>query len=148
MTRIAQCHCGQVTLTCEGDPNPVVMCSCQLCQRRTGAPVHIGAWFDMEKVTFEGETKEFTRTTGDQGMAATFNFCPECGTSVWWGGQSEGMLANRVGIASGCFADPDFPPPTIAIYDKRRHPWIPTPEGIPCFTDVPNPEEFGKLLSN
>ena len=57
MTRVAECHCGQVKLTCEGEPHPVLMCSCQLCQRRTGSPVHIGAWFDMDSVTFEGVTK-------------------------------------------------------------------------------------------
>ena len=140
MTRVAQCHCGQVKIACAGEPNPVIMCSCQLCQRRTGSPIHIGAWFPIEDVRIEGETKEFTRTTGDQGMEVTFNFCPNCGTSIWWRGVSR-ALAGRIGIAGGCFADPDFPPPSVAIYDKRRHPWINTPEGVPCFMEMPPPLE-------
>ncbi len=147
MTRIAQCHCGKVKLTCEGEPNPVIMCSCQLCQRRTGSPVHIGAWFETEHVTIEGKTTEFTRTSGDRGMKATFNFCPVCGTSIWWGHPlTDGPFAGKIGIAGGCFADSNFPPPTIAIYDKRRHPWIPVPDGIPCFTDVPSLEDMPKVF--
>jgi hypothetical protein len=102
----------------------------------------------MDNVKIEGETKEFTRTTGDQGMAATFNFCPECGTSIWWAGQSEGPLAGKYGIAGGCFADPDFPPPTHSIYEKRKHPWVSTPEGIPCFIESFSPEEMQRLSNS
>ena len=145
MTRIAQCHCGTVKLTCKGDPYPVIMCNCQLCQRRTGSPVHIGAWFPIGDVIFDGETKVFTRTTGDQGMEATFNFCPNCGTSVWWPGT--GPLAEKVGIAGGCFADPGFPPPTLSIYEKRRHEWINAPEDVPCYMELPEVEELMKLLT-
>jgi hypothetical protein len=24
----------------------------------------------------------------------------------------------------GAFAEPDFPPPTISVYESRRHPWL------------------------
>jgi len=136
MTRVAQCHCGQVKITCQGEPDPVIMCSCELCQRRTGSPIHIGAWFLVEDVKIEGKTKEFTRTSGDAGMPVTFNFCPNCGTSIWWGNVSE-ALTGRIGIAGGCFADSEFPPPTVAIYEKRRHPWIALPDGIPCSMEMP-----------
>ena len=162
MTRVAQCHCGQVRLTCEGEPDPILMCSCQLCQRRyrrypmttqaaahpapTGSPVHIGAWFPIENVQIEGETKVFSRTTGDLGMEATFHFCPVCGTSVWWGGKKKGFLAGRIGIAGGCFADPEFPAPTHAFYDKRRHPWITVPADTQCFLENPPPEMMAEFM--
>ena len=146
MTRVAQCHCGQVRLSCEGEPDPILMCSCELCQRRTGSPVHIGAWFLIEDVTIEGETKQFTRTTGDRGTEATFNFCPVCGTSVWWGGRTAGFLAGRIGIAGGCFADSNFPPPTHAFYDKRRHPWITPPAETQCFLEYPTPEVMATFM--
>jgi hypothetical protein len=90
----------------------------------------------MDDVTIEGKTKAFTRTTGEQGIDATFNFCPECGTSIWWGGRTEGEspLVGYYGIAGGCFADPDFPPPTHSLYERTRHTWINSPEGTPCFS--------------
>lgn len=128
MTRIAQCLCGKVKLTCEGEPDPVIMCCCRLCQRRTGAPVHIGAWFAIENVRFEGETKTYVRTDGDLGLEVTHNFCPTCGTTVWWPG-----IPGKIGIAGGCFADPDFPPPTVSVYEQTRHPWIEPLGDIPRF---------------
>jgi hypothetical protein len=124
MTRIAQCHCGQVTITCEGDPDPVVMCSCRSCQRRTGAPFQIGAWFPIDAVRIDGETRAFV-SVRDSGRESTVNFCPNCGTSIWW----EGYLG-KIGVAGGCFADPDFPPPTISVYEQTKHPWIKTPDGV------------------
>jgi hypothetical protein len=27
-------------------------------------------------------------------------------------------------IPAGGFADPDFPEPTVSVYDERRHGWI------------------------
>ena len=30
----------------------------------------------------------------------------------------------------GVFADPSFPPPTVSVYDSRRHPWIALPPGV------------------
>ena len=127
MTRIAQCHCGQVKITCEGEPYPVVMCSCRLCQRRTGALFHIGAWFPIENVRIEGETRPFV-SIRDSGREAAVNFCPNCGTSIWWEG-----IPGKIGVAGGCFADPDFPAPTMSVYEQTRHPWFNVPEGIPRF---------------
>jgi len=145
MERIAQCHCGQVKITCQGDPEIVFMCSCQLCQRRTGSPVHIGAWFDREKVKIEGKTNEYVRT-GDRGTESKFRFCPNCGTSIWWGDNTEGFMAGRIGIAGGCFADRDFPPPDFAVYDKRRPPWITVPREAACFMEIPPPEIVAKWV--
>ncbi|NKB33702.1 MAG: aldehyde-activating protein [Pseudomonadales bacterium] len=134
MTRVAQCHCGQLKANCVGDPYPVVICHCELCQRRTGSFFHVAAWFEKHKVTIEGEAKQFTRTIGDAGLSFTFNFCPECGTSLWWPAPSDsGAVAGKIGIAGGCFAEADFPAPTVSIYEKHQHAWIPTPEGVPSF---------------
>jgi hypothetical protein len=36
-TRTAACNCGQLCITCEGEPVRVSMCHCLECQRRTGA---------------------------------------------------------------------------------------------------------------
>src|SRR5258707_8613238 len=36
-TRRAACNCGQLPLTCEGEPVRISTCHCLECQRRTGA---------------------------------------------------------------------------------------------------------------
>ena len=109
----------------------MVMCSCRLCQRRTGAPFQIGAWFLVENVRMEGETRSFV-STRDSGLESAVNFCLSCGTSIWWEG-----FPGKIGVAGGCFADPDFPLPTISVYEQTKHPWINVPAGVERFEKMP-----------
>jgi hypothetical protein len=32
-----------------------------------------------------------------------------------------------IAVAIGPFADPNFPPPTVALWEQYRHPWISSP---------------------
>jgi Glutathione-dependent formaldehyde-activating enzyme len=50
-----------------------------------------------------------------------FHFCPQCGSNVYW---EPGRLPEMIGVAVGCFADPAFPPPSQAVYDRHSHPWM------------------------
>jgi hypothetical protein len=46
---------------------------------------------------------------------------------VYWDhAAGEGFVA----VAVGAFADPGFPPPTFAVYDVRRHPWVSVPSSV------------------
>ena len=48
-------------------------------------------------------------------------FCPTCGFTVYWEGES---FPGYVAVATGNFADPNFPAPTIAAWEESRHPWV------------------------
>jgi hypothetical protein len=50
----------------------------------------------------------------------------------------------KIGIAGGCFADPDFPPLTISVYERTKHPWIHLPEGVERYETMPPPERLQK----
>ena len=121
MTRVAQCHCGQVRVACEGEPYPVVMCSCQLCQRRTGSPIHIGAWFAIEDVTIDGETNAYTRNTGDQGREFTFNFCPNCGTPISFESK---RWPEEIHLFVCTFVDPESFEPRAHVYTAEQLSWL------------------------
>src|SRR5947207_217477 len=119
-TRDAICSCGQLRLTAEGDPIRISMCHCLACQRRTGSAFGIQARFPEERVRVEGKAHEYVRVS-DGGEPRSFHFCPECGATVFY------RLASAPGLVAvpiGAFADPDFPPPTISVYESRRHPWV------------------------
>ena len=120
--RTASCSCGQLKVTCEGDPIRVSLCHCLACQQRTGSVFGVVARWPADHVTIEGRATEYVRV-GDEGGAATFRFCPTCGATVYFdSNQVPGMIA----VPVGAFADPTFPPPTIAVYIARRHAWVPT----------------------
>lgn len=75
MTRRAACSCGQLHLTCEGEPVRVSMCHCLECQRRTGAVFGNQAWFEKQQITVSGSSTKFSRSS-DGGRWVSFQFCP------------------------------------------------------------------------
>ena len=117
--RAAACSCGQLRLTCEGEPVRVSICHCLECQKRTGSVFAVQARFPREAVSIAGRATQWSRA-GDSGQAATFNFCPVCGSTVYW--EATGV-PGFVSVAVGAFADPNFPPPSVSVYKERQHPW-------------------------
>ncbi|BCH26631.1 hypothetical protein MesoLjLb_64160 [Mesorhizobium sp. L-8-3] len=89
-------------------------------QKRTGSSFGVAAFFDRDTVRIEGPTKSFSRQS-DSGFPVTFHFCPDCGSTVFWEPQRK---PGAVAVAVGSFADPDFPAPTQAVYNERRHRWL------------------------
>ncbi|MGH8855531.1 MAG: GFA family protein [Telluria sp.] len=125
LTRLASCSCGQLTASVTGDPVRNSICHCLACQRRTGSVFGQQARFPRENVTVSGQSTAYTRA-GDEGPGTTFHFCPHCGATVYY--QAVGQEA-FVGIPVGAFADPDFPAPTVSVYEERMHAWVVPPAG-------------------
>jgi hypothetical protein len=121
--RKAACACGQLTVTCLGEPVAVSLCHCLACQRRTGSTFGIAAFFPRAAVAVGGRMRDFTRPS-DSGFDVTHHFCPECGSTVWWEPRRKPDL---VAVATGAFADPHFPAPTQTVNDGSRHPWVGLP---------------------
>jgi nicotinamidase-related amidase len=80
-----------------------------------------------------GTTTEYVRV-GDQGAKFIFRFCPVCGSTVL---HSEDRRNDSVSVAVGAFADPNFPPPRVSVYDSRRHPWVLVPPGVKPSVRIP-----------
>lgn len=117
--RIAHCSCGQFRVEAEGEPLIVSLCNCTHCQRRTGSPFGLGAWYPKDRVKITGEYKTWRRPIGDREVLN--HFCPNCGGVVLWEAtKREGQIA----LAVGMFADPSFPPPARSIYEDTKHPWL------------------------
>ena len=67
------------------------------------------------------------RRISDEGESRTFNFCPECGATVYW------LLGSEPGVVAvpvGAFADPAFPGPVRSVYEARKHEWVTLPAGV------------------
>lgn len=120
-TRRAKCSCGKVQVVCDSDPARISMCHCLECQRRTGTVFGNQAWFSREQIiSISGNVTQFTRRS-DTGHSVTFQFCPTCGSTVYW--VAEGF-PGLVAVAVGSFADPSFPVPTHSVWERRRHEWV------------------------
>ena len=119
--RTATCACGQLRVTCEGEPAKVSLCHCLECQRRTGSTFGIAAFFSRDAIQTEGNFRSYWRKA-DSGFAVHFQFCPVCGSTVFWEPERK---PDAVAVAVGCFGDPMFPAPSQSVYNERRHAWVP-----------------------
>lgn len=127
--RQARCCCGSLTVTAEGEPTVVSLCNCIECQRRTGSPFGVGAYYEAAQVSFSGPSTLYERTV--EGRWLRFHFCPVCGSTVYWQAQNHN---GRWGIAVGALADPHFPKPARSVFERSRHDWLEFPGDIPGFT--------------
>jgi hypothetical protein len=125
----AQCQCGQLSAAISGTTEQIVACHCTDCQRRSGSPFGVVAYFPEAIVEITGTSSEYTRTT-DVGNRFTTGFCPQCGTSVWCKGDAK---TGVTGITVGSIANPDFPAPVRSVWEQSMHSWVVLPENIAHF---------------
>jgi hypothetical protein len=136
-TRTASCNCGKLSVTYEGsDPERVSLCQCYECQKRTGSVLSAQARIPREQLTIEGRSSTWTfPMEGGEPAAfrscdsggATYHFCPECGSTVYW---DISAASEVIGVAVGAFADPTFPPPMISGFEAYGHPWAMNPSEL------------------
>jgi hypothetical protein len=117
----ARCSCGAVTLSLPEEPSKIVVaCHCIDCQRRTGAPFGVGAYYPAEVVTISGTSKEFTHAAASGGKIHNY-FCPQCGSTVYW---KLSNLPALIAVAVGAMAEPKYPAPVISVFEQSKHDWV------------------------
>lgn len=117
--RTARCTCGQLKLTCRGEPIRVSVCYCRACQRRTGSSYGVQARFASDSVNVAGNAVSYDYVA-DSGNVVQFSFCGSCGATTHWTIES----GDNVAVAVGAFADENFPAPQTSVYEERRAPWV------------------------
>lgn len=145
MRRMAECACGSFKVRVEGEPLIVGACSCTECQKRTGSVFGVTALFPKDSVqTVSGSFRIFARS-GDLGTKWSIYFCPTCGSSIFWEGSF--LPPDTRGVAVGCFTDPSFPPPQVALFNENRHSWVTFPTGTRLHETQPTQAEMSTLLA-
>ena len=124
--RTAACSCGQLTAITTEEPFRVSVCHCFDCQRRTGSVFGVQARFRRGSVEINGLATQYVRLNAE-GKKATFSFCPHCSAIVYY--QLEGY-EEAIAIPVGAFADPQFPTPTVSVWEQDKHAWVSLPENI------------------
>ena len=116
----ARCSCGALTLTLPEPSKLVVACHCLDCQRRTGAPFGVGAFYPIDAVAISGIPKEYTRDAAS-GRKVHSYFCPNCGSTIYWKADN---LPSLIGVAVGALADPKYPAPARSVFEQSKHNWV------------------------
>jgi hypothetical protein len=116
----ARCSCGAIALSLPGPSSLVAACHCIECQRRSGAPFGVGAFYPAEVVAISGTPKEYVRAAESGGKVRSY-FCTDCGSTVYWKADN---LPAMIGVAVGAVADPDFPAPIKSVFERSKHAWV------------------------
>ena len=133
----ARCNCGAITLSLPEEPSRIVVaCHCIDCQRRTGAPFGVGAYYPAEVVTISGTPKEFTHAAASGGEMHNY-FCPQCGSTVYW---KVTGLPSMIGVAVGAMANPKYPAPVISIFEQSKHDWVQIEGAVKHFRENYHPK--------
>lgn len=61
----AECQCGQLTVELPGPSPAVVACHCTDCQRRSGSPFGVLAYYPANQLAIAVEAKRYERPTGE-----------------------------------------------------------------------------------
>ncbi|HET9812253.1 MAG TPA: GFA family protein [Sphingomicrobium sp.] len=123
--RTASCRCGQLKATATGDPVRVSVCHCLNCKKRCGSAFAVQARWPKAQVTIDGASKTFVKVA-DSGNRATFHFCPDCGSDVYYeiDGKFDDKFNDLVAIPLGAFDDPWFASPAYSVWEERKHDWV------------------------
>ena len=124
-SRTASCRCGQLRVTVTGDPVRVSVCHCLNCKKRTGSAFAVQARWPSAQVQIEGSSKTFVKVA-DSGNRATFHFCPECGSDVYYeiDGKFDDKFNDLIAVPLGAFDDPFFLEPSFSVWENRKHDWV------------------------
>ena len=117
----ASCRCGQLKATATGEPVRVSVCHCLNCKKRSGSAFAAQARWPAQQVAIEGRSNSFVMV-GDSGNPATFHFCPECGSDVFY--EIEGKFDGQIAIPLGAFDDPYAFAPAFSVWEERKHEWV------------------------
>tara|TARA_Y100001956_G_scaffold82110_1_gene101786 strand:- start:6803 stop:7210 length:408 start_codon:yes stop_codon:yes gene_type:complete len=120
VVRTAECSCGQVSLSCVGEPERTAICHCFECQKRTGSVFGVQARFKKEQVKLNGELVSYTRIA-DSGNQVTYQFCPNCSTTMLL---AVAAFPQVLVIPIGVFHQQDLPEPSFSVYEERKHHWV------------------------
>jgi hypothetical protein len=107
----------------------VVACHCLDCQRRTGAPFGVGAFYPVDSVAISGTPKQFTREAASGGKVHNY-FCPNCGSTIYWTADN---LPSMIGVAVGALEDPEYPAPAKSIFERSKHTWVQIDDAVEHF---------------
>jgi len=123
--RTASCRCGKLKATVSGDPVRVSVCHCLNCKKRSGSAFAVQARWPSAQVHIDGESRTFVKVA-DSGNSATFHFCPNCGSDVYYtiDGKFDDKFNDLVAIPLGAFDDPFFLEPRFSVWEERKPDWV------------------------
>jgi hypothetical protein len=129
-TKHGGCLCGAIRYRIEGEPVRTSLCYCTQCRRQTGSAMPAFAVFRASELTIDRGTPATFRSSA----RAVRQFCPTCGSALFWREDAGGV----VDVFLGSFDKPELlPTPVRQIWTVHRLPWVSAVDAIPAHREAP-----------
>lgn len=134
MEHTGGCQCGSVRYAVSGEPMHVAICHCIDCRKSSGAPMVAWAMFTADQFALtQGEV-----TTFNSSGASMRNFCPRCGTGLFF--TNADNLPGIIDVQAATLDDPDALPAQVHIQTAERIGWMAQAHTLPEFARFPGLE--------
>jgi hypothetical protein len=112
------CLCGAIRYRVTGAPLRAGLCHCSQCRKETGSamPAYV-TWPRDRLEILKGAPAGFRVSN-----AATRQFCRDCGSPLFWRGDTGDTITLFLGSLDDAEA---MPKPSYQLWTERRIPWVP-----------------------
>lgn len=129
-SRSGHCLCGAISYRFTAQPETVVLCHCDDCQRHTGSAFSENVLVAREAVEISGTPKSFQTTGTENGQLRDRLFCGDCGTPILT------VLHERpdlIIVKGGTLDDRSGLKPGAEVWGRRAQDWVEPDPARPRF---------------
>jgi hypothetical protein len=124
------CHCGQITVSGEADPDKVTICHCTDCQTGTGSAFRVSIPIPGTAFQMSGKPATYLKTTADSGNPRLQAFCATCGTPIYSTSPGEGVQPSYM-VRVGILDQRDQLAPKRQNWFRSARAWVTAMDAIP-----------------
>ena len=129
------CQCGSIRYRITGEPIGLCVCHCTECQRQSGSAFGMSLNVRSDEfVLLSGELHDFVRTA-ESGKRLRCSFCPQCGTRIH---HRSTDVVSVLSVKPGTLDDRSWLVPTLHVWTRGKHGWVPVPEDVESFEQEPD----------
>ncbi len=125
-----QCHCGAVRYEMSSETRHAALCHCGDCRRHSGAPMVAWGLVDLDSISIDGEV-----ATYESSETGRRQFCPKCGTSLFY--VNEDIFPGMIDVQIATLDNPDEIVPGAHIQVAERVGWMEGAHRLPTFDRFP-----------
>jgi hypothetical protein len=127
-TRTGHCLCGAISYRFDAEPDNVVLCHCDDCQRHSGSAFSVNLFVPRAALKIKGTPKSHQTVGTENGGTSDRMFCGECGTPIF---TQIHALPDVVLVKAGTLDDRSGLKPSAEIWWRRAQDWIePSPDRV------------------
>ncbi|MEV0074120.1 MULTISPECIES: GFA family protein [unclassified Amycolatopsis] len=119
--RSGHCLCGSISYRFEAQPETVVLCHCDDCQRHSGAAFSVNVLVARDAVKIEGTPRSHQTTGSENGELRDRLFCGDCGTPIF---TILHELPDIMIVKAGTLDDRTGLEPSADVWWRRAQDWI------------------------